>query len=109
MCIRDSVYRDEAASGNISLGSSCYIGYACDTTRWLPGDISEVRVWSVHRTAEQIATNPYEVDPASEGLVAYWKFNEGAGKAIADHTGHGNDIVGTGDPTWVNVEIPKIN
>ena len=56
-----------------------------------------------------MATNPYEVDPASEGLVAYWKFNEGAGNVITDQTGHGNDITGSGDPTWVQVEIPKIN
>ena len=103
------VYKDEAASGNLSLTSGCYIGRAWDNTRWLPGDISEVRIWSVQRTVEQIATNPYEVDPASDGLIAYWKFNEGAGSTIADHTGHGNDITGSGDPTWVNVEIPKIN
>ena len=103
------VYKDEAASGNVSLSSGCYIGRAWDDTRWLPGDISEVRVWSEQRTAEQIATNPYEVDPASEGLVAYWKFNEGAGNVITDQTGHGNDITGSGDPTWVKVEIPKIN
>lgn len=103
------VYKDEAASGNISLASGCYIGKAWDNTRWLPGDISEVRIWSVQRTAEQIATNPYEVDPASDGLITYWKFNDGAGSTIVDHTGHGNDITGSGDPTWVNVEIPKIN
>ena len=38
-----------------------------------------------------------------------WKFNEGAGNVITDQTGHGNDITGSGDPTWVKVEIPKIN
>ena len=86
-----------------------HIAVVYDNTRWLPGDISEGRVWSVQRTAEQIATNPYEVDPASEGLVAYWKFNEGAGNVITDQTGHGNDITGSGDPTWVQVELPKIN
>ena len=48
------VYKDEAASGNVSLSSGCYIGRAWDDTRWLPGDISEVRVWSVQRTAEDV-------------------------------------------------------
>lgn len=104
-----AVYRDAAVSGNLSLRSGCYIGRAYDDTRWLPGDISEVRIWSVQRTAEQIAANPYEVDPASDGLISYWKFNEDAGKIITDQTGHGNDITGSGDPTWVKVEIPKIN
>lgn len=104
-----AVYKDESTSGNLSLTSDCHIGYSYDQSRWLPGDISEVRIWSVQRTAEQIAINPYEVDPTSAGLIAYWKFNEGAGRVITDQTGHGNDITGFGDPKWVSVEIPKIN
>ena len=77
-------------------------------TRWLPGEISEVRIWSVERTAEQIADNPYKVNPASEGLVAYWKFNEGSGKVVIDRTGNGNDITASKDPIWVPVELPQI-
>ena len=103
------VYQDERASGSLNLTTNCYIGRAWDDTRWIPGEISEVRVWSLERTADQIANNPYEIDPASEGLVAYWKFNEGSGKSIVDQTGNGNDITASGDPTWVNVEIPKIH
>lgn len=103
------VYKDNATSGNVDLSYNCYIGKAWDDSRWLPGEISEVRIWSIQRTAEEIANNPYEVDPTSEGLIAYWKFNEGAGSAIHDHTGHGNDIVASGEPTWIPVEIPKIN
>lgn len=104
------VYSDNAASGSLNLTSNCYIGYAWDSTRWLPGEISELRIWTVQRTAEQIANNPYEVAPNSPGLVAYWKFNEGAGNVITDHTGNGNDITAanSASPTWVNVEIPKI-
>lgn len=103
------VYKDEAASGSVSLDYNCYIGKAFNDDRWLPGEISEVRIWSVERTADQIKSNPYEVDPASEGLIAYWKFNEGAGKDIADQTGHGNNITASGDPEWIPVEIPKMN
>ncbi|NDV79302.1 DUF1735 and LamG domain-containing protein [Dysgonomonas sp. 511] len=105
------VYSDKAASGSLNLTSGCYIGYAWDATRWLPGEISEVRIWTVQRTAEQIAGNPYEVEPNSPGLIAYWKFNEGAGNVITDHTGNGNNITAanSASPTWVNVEIPQIN
>ena len=103
------VYSDNAAGGSVNLTSDCYIGKAYDDTRWLPGDISEVRVWSVQRTAEEIAKNPYEVDPSTPGLIAYWKFNEGTGSQIKDHTGHGNDITASGSPTWIPVEIPKLN
>lgn len=74
------VYKDQSANSTVNLTRNCYIGRSFDGTRWLPGEISEVRIWNVERTAEQIADNPYKVDPASEGLVAYWKFNEGSGK-----------------------------
>lgn len=103
------VYSDEAAGGSVNLNGDCYIGRAYDDSRWLPGDIAEVRVWGVQRTAEEIAKNPYEVDPASPGLIAYWKFNEGTGSQVKDHTGNGNDITASGAPTWVPVEIPKLN
>lgn len=72
-----AVYKDQSANSTVNLTKNCYIGRSFDGTRWLPGEISEVRIWSVERTAEQIADNPYKVNPASEGLVAYWKFNEG--------------------------------
>lgn len=105
------VYSDGAASSPINLTSSCYIGRAWDDTRWLPGEISELRIWNVKRTSEEIANNPYEVDPASSGLIAYWKFNdgEGAGTKIKDHSPNGNDITAVGGvPRWVNVELPAI-
>ena len=102
------VYSDENATYALNLTSGCYIGKSYDNTRWLPGDISEVRIWNIQRTGEEIAKNPYEVDPHASGLVAYWKFNEGTGSAIKDHTGNGNDITSSGAPTWVNVELPPV-
>ena len=102
------VYSDENATYALNLTSGCYIGKSYDNTRWLPGDISEVRIWNIQRTGEEIAKNPYEVDPRASGLVAYWKFNEGTGSAIKDHTGNGNDITASGTPTWVNVELPPV-
>lgn len=102
------VYSDENATYALNLTSGCYIGKSYDNTRWLPGDISEVRIWNIQRTGEEIAKNPYEVDLHASGLVAYWKFNEGTGSAIKDHTGNGNDITASGAPTWVNVELPPV-
>lgn len=104
----EKVYSDNAASGAVNLSSNCYIGYSWEPGRWLPGEISEVRVWNIARTSEQIAANPYEVDPHSEGLLAYWKFNEGTGAKIIDQTGNGNDITGNTTPTWINVELPAV-
>ena len=102
------VYRDQSANSVVNLTSNCYIGRSFDGTRWLPGEISEVRIWNIERTAEQIADNPYKVDPTSEGLVAYWKFNEGSGKVVIDRTGNGNDITASKEPTWIPVELPQM-
>ena len=54
-----------------------------------------------------IFANYYVVASDSEGLVAYWKFDEGSGKVIADHTGNGNTVVANGDITWTTVSLPK--
>lgn len=103
------VYSDNSGGSRVSLSSNCYIGKSWNDSRWLPGEISEVRIWNVQRTQEQIANNTYEVDPQSEGLLAYWRFDEGGGATIKDHTGHGNDIKAVGGtPTWIPVELPKI-
>jgi len=37
-----------------------------------------------------------------DGLVAYWPFNEGAGKTAADVTGNGHDGKFEGAPKWVD-------
>lgn len=101
------VASDKAASSSVSLNGECYVGYSYDATRYLPGEISELRIWNVQRTADEIVTNMYTVDPTTEGLIAYWKFNEGTGNSIHDYTEHGNDLSGSGSVEWVNVELPE--
>ena len=101
------VASDNAASSSVSLSYNCYVGYSYDSSRYLPGEISELRIWNVQRTADQIATSMYTVDPTTEGLIAYWKFNEGTGNSIHDYTEHGNDLSGNGTVEWVNVELPE--
>lgn len=106
----EEVARDQEAAGRVSLlggSNGCFIGRAYNDERWLEGDISEVRIWNVQRTQEEIASHFYEVDPASPGLVAYWKFNEGAGKVVKDNTVNGNDITANEDLTWTNVALPE--
>ena len=53
------------------------IGYAYDYDRYRKwnGFMSEVRLWSVARTANQIRENMMFVDSGSDGLVGYWKLN----------------------------------
>ena len=82
------------------------IGASWDKSRWWVGEMCEMRVWETARTQEEIASNFYYVDPHSEGLVAYWKFDDGEGSKVTDRTGHGNDAVALNEITWIPVELP---
>ena len=83
-----------------------YIGRSYDDGRYLAGEISECRIWNVVRTQEEIANNPYEVDPESEGLVAYWKCDDGGNNTVKDHTANGNDLTSKSDLKWTPVSLP---
>lgn len=83
------------------------IGYSYAAGRELDGDITECRIWNVVRTQEQIAGSLYEVDPASEGLVAYWKFDEGTGDTVRDHTGNGINGTAHAALKWSSVSLPE--
>lgn len=85
--------RDEEKSRGFYIGRS-------SGGRYLNGDISEVRVWNKALTPKEIVNNMCGVNPMSEGLVAYWRFNEGTGKQIQDFTGHGWDL--EGNCTWID-------
>ena len=43
----------------------------------------------------------------SEGLLAYWKFNDGAGSVVKDHTSYGNDLTVEAAPEWKAVTLPE--
>ena len=47
------------------------------------------------------------VEPDADGLVSYWKFDEGSGSSIKDYTVNGNHLVGSSTPTWKPVELPE--
>ncbi|MCG8476733.1 MAG: DUF1735 and LamG domain-containing protein [Cytophagales bacterium] len=87
--------------------SSFFIGRSYDNNRYLDGEICEVRIWNKIRTAQEIAENPYYVDPSTEGLVAYWKFDDKSDKIVKDHTGNGNDAEAKEPLIWVPVELPS--
>lgn len=80
-----------------------------DGGRPLNGYIAEARVWNVARSASQLANNMNYIDPATEGLVAYWRMNasepnpNGSGNIVKDETGHGYDAVGgSGNPSFID-------
>ena len=84
------------------------IGKSYDDARWFEGNMSEVRVWNVVRTQEEIAGNFYSVDPKSKGLVGYWKMDDSTSPNIVkDATGNGNDAMANNPLSWHNVSLPE--
>lgn len=101
--------------GKINLGvngkDGFYIGRSYEDGRFLAGEFSECRIWNRALTAEEITapTHFYEVDPKSDGLVAYWKCNDGVGSEIKDETGNGNHLKAKNPIVWTPVSLPAKN
>jgi len=66
------------------------IGTGGDAT--ITATIDELRIWSVARTAAQIADNIHvELDGDETGLVAYFKMSNGSGTILTDNSSNTND------------------
>ncbi len=86
------------------------INTAYNNIRTAGAMFSEVRIWNKvldEETIKDQENHPYFVKPDSEGLVAYWKFNEGTGKVIADRSGNGNDLEAVNPVDWRKVALPE--
>lgn len=73
-----------------------WIGYSYNTERDFQGQMAEVRIWNKALTETDLKAENhfYSVDPDSEGLVAYWKLDDGEGTTVKDYTGNGNNLEG---------------
>lgn len=85
-----------------------WVGYSYEEGRDFRGLLSEVRIWNkVLTTSDFKAENhKYYVAPDSEGLVAYWRFNEGKGSVIKDYSKSGNDMQTKTAVQWQSVSLP---
>ena len=71
------------------------------------GDLDEVRVWSVARSAEAIQSTmwrPLRGDEA--GLAAHWSLDEGSGTVAHDSTAGAFDGTLFNEPAWVTYTAP---
>jgi|GEM_PF-4778886 len=86
----------QTPSGMTNSGDPLHLGKWNDpySNRYFKGSLDEVRIWNVQLTQAQIQAGMYqEIDPATTGLQAYYKFSEG----IAD--GNNTAITTTLDAT----------
>ncbi|MDY6240596.1 MAG: DUF1735 and LamG domain-containing protein [Prevotella sp.] len=103
----------QTQGGQINLAMS-YGGHGWDDTfaigrsygdHWTyKGCLSECRVWNVARSQSQIQDGMCYVDPTSDGLIAYWRFDGQLQEdgTVLDETGHGHNAHPSGTINWLD-------
>ena len=98
-----------AQTGNVTFtaGGSGAIGAAVTgTSEFFTGTIDEVRIWSVARSATDIAGNIFTTVVPQPGLAAYYRFDEGSGTTASDFSGNARTGSLVNSPAWVSSTVP---
>lgn len=109
-CGRSSVTWGAYGSDKGEVSSRCFwLGYSYAGDRYLDGEMSEVRIWDrcLSQAEIQAPNHFYFVDPASEGLIAYWKMDDGGGTTLKDYSPNGNDLTLDNPTKWPKVSLPE--
>ncbi|NQT34526.1 carboxypeptidase regulatory-like domain-containing protein [bacterium] len=83
-------------------------------TDWFEGIIEEVRIWNYARDEDDIRrTMSALLSGQEDGLIGYWRFDEGEGQTVEDLSETGNDArlganngEDAADPGWVESDAP---
>jgi len=103
-----AIYVDGALMGsrivttapNVGSADNLKIGSTYNGTENFNGNIDNVRIWNIGKTAAEITALMTDCPSSSEpNLAAFWRFSEGSGTTITDATSNGNDISFNGS-TW---------
>jgi Concanavalin A-like lectin/glucanases superfamily len=86
--------------------TSVWLGTLDGSSQLFAGELDEIRVWTVVRTAAQVESDLRHRPPGPEpGLVAYWTFDDaGSGGRALDASGSGNDVT-LGDGVTANMPV----
>ncbi len=77
------------------------LGWDAHSGDYCTGLLDEVRVWNVARSQAVLQANMCRtLSLPQSGLVAYWRFDEGAGTTANDSTGNGNTGTLVNLPLW---------
>lgn len=103
---------DSSAKSAINLAwdymNGFHIGFS-ERGRMMNGIVSEARVWNRALNVIELENNQCYVDPASEGLIGYWRLDELVDGKFKDLTGNGNDGEPSGNFKWYeNIKCPEI-
>lgn len=99
---RDGILFDEkamsATPASMTIRTICNADLDRELT--LIGLIDDVRVWNTARTQQEIQDNMNkELNGDEDGLLLYYKMNEGAGTTLTDYAGNNNGTIN--GATWV--------
>ncbi|MGC8990307.1 MAG: LamG-like jellyroll fold domain-containing protein, partial [Verrucomicrobiia bacterium] len=104
------VAEDRPSGHGVPDGRNLRIG-STNNGEFFAGQIDEVRIWVVARSAEEIRGAMYErLAGTEQGLTGYWRFDEGTGLLAGDASGKGNTgVLGGGNaqsvPVWTSSSV----
>jgi hypothetical protein len=103
----------QAVSGSLSLtngGVDTILGAFPGGGSYYQGQMDEVRIWSIARSASDIQDGMHHVFTGSEpGLLAYYQFDQNSGTNLPDCSTNGNNGTLVNGPVWTNSTFPCAN
>jgi concanavalin A-like lectin/glucanase superfamily protein len=100
----------ETVPGDTRTPTTAWLGTSDGSSQLYRGQMDEVRVWQVTRTASQVAADMGHNQPGPiEGLVAYWTFDDAdSGGRALDASGTGNTVtLGDGVAEDMPTRVPS--
>ncbi len=87
--------------------SSITLGATLHNNIYFTGQIANISVWNYACSQAEIQKQRYEpLVGNEEGLVTYWRLNEGEETMVRDQTANGYDGKLRGNPRWDLAELP---
>ncbi|MEH2082461.1 MAG: patatin-like phospholipase family protein [Nostoc sp.] len=102
------VYTDSLRGSSLNKAtSSVTLGATVHKQVYFKGQLANISVWNYPCTQEQIQTHRCGlVAGDEEGLVAYWKLDDGQGTTVKNQIGKSYQGNFRGNPTWELAQIP---
>lgn len=90
--------------------TSCYLGKSnWSNNGYFRGQMTEIRLWTRARTAEEIERDRHRrLRGGEEGLAAYWPLDDGAGERARDEARPESPADLHGGVSWGSAEMPLL-
>jgi patatin-like phospholipase/acyl hydrolase len=104
----DHEYNDSLRGSSLNKAtSSITLGATLHKQVYFKGQLANISVWNYPCTQAQIQTHRSGLIVGDEeGLVAYWKLDDGQGTTVKNQTGKSYQGNFRGNPIWTLAEIP---